>query len=57
MIRYMETEDLNGYDAADCGCAQMHESAGQVVSGDRKEKIDLKKLVIYSEIMSPKFKE
>lgn len=53
----METEDLNGYDAADCRCGQMRESAGQVVSGDRKEKIDLKKLVIYSEIMSPKFKE
>ncbi|MBO8452970.1 MAG: hypothetical protein IAC06_08855 [Bacteroidetes bacterium] len=53
----METEDLNGYDAADCGCGQRRESAGQVVSGDRKEKIDLKKLVIYSEIMSPKFKE
>lgn len=57
MIRYMETEDLNGYDAVDCGCGQRRESAGQVVSGDRKEKIDLKKLVIYSEIMSPKFKE
>lgn len=53
----METEDLNGCGAADCGCGQMHESAGQDVSGDRKEKIDLKKLVIYSEIMSPKFKE
>ncbi len=49
----METENRPGnlQDAA------VPEQPDEVKSRPAKEKIDLKKLVIYSEIMSPKFKE